>query len=241
MHVSCSENLEKLEKSLSYTFADRALLVEALTHRSFHHEHPRKARSYNERLEFLGDSVLALVIVEYIFRCEKELSESLMAKIKSYLVRGSVLSEIAAELSLGDYIRLGKGEEDTGGRGKRSILADALEAVIGAAYLDGGYENVRKVILGLFKERISIAISSGQYHDYKTELQEKSQTLFNVLPEYRATRQDGDEHLKTFTVEVLIEGKRLGTGIGKSKKEAETSAAKEAMGKLADNCREQSA
>jgi ribonuclease-3 len=234
MHVFSSENLEKLEKSLGYSFRNRELLGEALTHKSYHHEQPRKAPKYNERLEFLGDSVLALVIVEHIFRMEMEYSESLMSKIKSYLVRGSLLSEIAADLSLGHYIRLGKGEEDTGGRRKKSILADALEAVFGTIYLDGGYENARQVILSLFGERIAAAISSGEYLDYKTELQERSQMLFGVLPEYRVVGQDGDEHLKMFTVEVFIEGTQFGKGVGRSKKEAETLAAKEAMERLGE-------
>jgi len=229
MHVSCSENLEKLEKDLGYSFRNRELLAEALTHKSFHHEHPRKAPKYNERLEFLGDSVLALVIVEHIFTLEMEYSESLMSKIKSYLVRGSLLSEIAAELSLGHYIRLGRGEEDTGGRRKKSILADALEAVFGTIYLDGGYESARRVILSLFKDRITSSIASGEYLDYKTELQERSQTLFGVLPEYRVVGQEGDEHLRMFTVEVFIGGTQFGRGVGRSKKEAETLAAKEAM------------
>jgi len=234
MHVSSSENLEKLEKSLGYSFSRRELLAEALTHKSFHHENPRKAPKYNERLEFLGDSVLALVIVEHVFEYETEYSESLMSKIKSYLVRGSLLSEIAAELSLGQYIRLGRGEEDTGGRRKKSILADALEAVFGTIYLDGGYESARRVILGLFKDRISAAIASGAYLDYKTELQERSQTLFGVLPEYRVVGQDGDEHLKMFTVEVFIGGRQFGKGVGRSKKEAETAAAKEALERLGE-------
>jgi ribonuclease-3 len=142
------------------------------------------------------------------------------------------LSEIAAEISLGDYLRLGKGEEDTGGRRRKSILADALEAVFGAIYLDGGFQHVRRVILELFQDRIPSVISSGQYYDYKTELQEKSQTLFGVLPEYRLISQEGDEHRKTFTVKVFIEGKPFGRGTGRSKKEAQTIAAKEAMDKL---------
>lgn len=232
MHASSSENLETLERSLGYVFQNRELLIEALTHKSFHHENPRKAPFFNERLEFLGDAVLALVIVERVFHCDGGFTESLMSKIKSYLVRGSLLSEIGAEISLGEYLRLGKGEEETGGRRKKSVLANALEAVFGAVYLDGGYGEARRVILGLFGDRIRMAISSGQYMDYKTDLQEKSQTLFGVLPEYRLIRQEGDEHRKVFTVEVFIGGRKFGIGRGKSKKEAQTLAAREAMERL---------
>lgn len=227
-----SENLENLERDLNYAFRSSGVLLEALTHRSFHHENPNAAASYNERLEFIGDSVLGLVVVEYLFNYSREFTESEMSKIKSYIVRGSLLSEIAVQIGLGEYLRLGRGEEDTGGRYKRSILANAMEAVFGAVYLDGGYETARETILRLFRERIHSAISSGQYHDYKTELQEESQMRFGVLPEYRIVRQEGEEHKKTFTVEVFIDGKKYGGGVGRNKKEAQTSAAKEAMEKL---------
>ena len=235
MRASYSENLENLEKDLGYSFKNKELLVEALTHKSFHHENPDKARAYNERLEFIGDSVFGLVIVEYLFRYSDEFTESDMSKIKSYIVKGAVLSEVAEGLSLGSYLSLGKGEEDTGGRQKRSLLANAMEAVFGAIYLDSDYERVRGVILGLFKDRVLSVISSGQYHDYKTELQEKSQLLYGVLPEYRIARQEGEEHRKTFTIDVFIRGEMFGRGIGKNKKEAQTAAAKEALLRLNKN------
>lgn len=238
MPVSYSGSLENLERDLGHSFKNRMLLLEALTHKSFYHENPDRVSSYNERLEFIGDSVLGLVIVEYLFNYSKEFSESEMSKIKSYLVRDSLLSEIAMSIALGKYLRLGKGEEETGGRTKKSILANAMEAVFGAMYLDGGYEAARGPILRLFKEMILSVISSGQYHDYKTELQEESQMRFGALPEYRIIRQEGEEHRKTFTVEVLIAGKRFGRGTGKSKKEAQTTAAKEAMEKLKVNIRQ---
>lgn len=232
MPVSYSENLEKLERSLGYSFKNAGLLVESLTHKSFHHENPEKVVSYNERLEFIGDSVLGLVIVEHLFNHSGGFAESEMSEIKSYLVRGSVLSEIAAGISLGNYLRLGRGEEETGGREKKSLLANAMEAVFGAIYLDGGYKTAREIVLGLFNEKISSTISSGEYHNYKTDLQEKSQLLFGVLPEYRITHQEGEEHRKTFTVDVFISGKMFGRGSGKNKKEAQTAAAKEALQKL---------
>jgi len=224
--------ITELENLLGYSFTNSQLLVNALTHRSFFHENPDKAQDYNERLEFLGDSVLGFVIVEYLYLFDSSLTESIMAKAKSYLVKESVLSEIAASLSLGKYLRLGKGEESTGGRTKRSLLADAVEAVLGAVYLDGGYEDARRLILGLFRDRIGSVLKSGKFHDFKTELQEKTQFLFNSIPEYRMIKQEGEEHSKIFTVDVHIAGTKFGTGFGKSKKEAETNAAHEALREL---------
>jgi ribonuclease-3 len=221
-----------LENILGYSFKNRQILFNALTHRSFFHENPGKTEDYNERLEFLGDSVLGFVIVEYLYLSDSSLAESIMAKAKSYLVKESVLSEVAASLSLGKYLRLGKGEESTGGRMKKSLLADAMEAVFGAVYLDGGYEKARRVILSLFQKKVDSVLISGEFHDFKTELQEKTQLLFNSIPEYRTVRQEGEEHRKLFTVDVYIEGQKLGTGFGKSKKEAETNAAQKALCQL---------
>jgi len=224
--------ITELENLLGHSFKNRQILVNALTHRSFYHENPDKAQDYNERLEFLGDSVLGFVIVEYLYLCDISLTESIMAKAKSYLVKESVLSEIAVSLSLGKYLRLGKGEESTGGRTKKSLLADAVEAVLGAVYLDGGYEDARRLILRLFQDKIGYVLKSGKFHDFKTELQEKTQFLFNSIPEYRMIKQEGEEHSKIFTVDVHIAGTKFGTGFGKSKKEAETNAAQEALREL---------
>ncbi len=226
------QDITGLENSLGYYFRDKELLLKSLTHKSFHHENPEKAPSYNERLEFLGDSVLGLVVVEYLFKSDKNYSESTMSKIKSYLVKESILSDIAADISLGTYLRLGKGEEETGGRGKKSILADAMEAVFGAIYIDGGYKCVRGIILKLLMDKIDTAISSEQFFDFKTDLQEESQLKFGVLPQYKIIKQEGEEHKKIFTVDVFIKGNKLGSGKGKSKKEAETIAAKEALSKI---------
>lgn len=226
------QDIAGLESNLGYCFKNEEFLLEALTHKSFHHENPEKAPSYNERLEFFGDSVLGLVVVEYLFKSKSYYFESTMSKIKSYLVKESVLSDIARGISLGAYLRLGKGEEETGGREKKSILADAMEAVFGAIYIDGGYESVRDVILRLLMDKIDTAISSEQFFDFKTDLQEESQIKFGVLPQYRTVKQEGEEHKKIFTVDVFIRGSKFGSGKGKSKKEAETIAAKEALSKI---------
>lgn len=226
------KNTAEIERRLGYVFKNKLLLSEALTHRSFFHENPDKSTSHNERLEFLGDSVLGLVIVEFLFLSDKDITESVMAKIKSYLVKESILSEIAYSISLGKYLKLGKGEEATGGRTKKSVLADAMEALFGAIYMDGGYKKVRKIILRLFKQKIDTTVFSGEFFDFKTELQEKTQLLFGSLPEYRVIKQEGEEHRKVFTVGVFIDGKKFGIGSGRSKKEAQTLAAKEALSRF---------
>jgi len=226
------QGIEGLENSLAYHFKDKKLVLEAVTHRSFHHENADKTSSYNERLEFLGDSVLGLVVVEYLFKLDKYYSEATMSKIKSYLVKEAVLSDVAESISLGAHLRLGKGEKETGGRGKKSILADAMEAVFGAIYIDGGYERARDAVLRLLQGRIDTAISSEQFFDFKTDLQEESQVRFGSLPRYVTVKQEGEEHMKIFTVEVYIKGDMLGRGRGRNKKEAETNAAKEALLKI---------
>ncbi len=232
MPASFSKNTEKLEDSLGYRFKNKALLTDALTHKSYHHENPQSALRYNERLEFLGDSVLGLVIAEDLFLKDDVLTEADMSKMKSYLVKESVLFEIASRLLLGKYLRLGRGEESTGGRQKRSVLSDAVEALLGAVFLDSDYDTARSVITRLFKEEISSALFKKEGCDFKSELQEKSQSLFTVLPEYKIVKQEGEEHKKVFTAEVYINGQLYGSGTGKSKKDAQMSAAKEALGNI---------
>lgn len=227
-----SAGLSELQRVIGYGFSDRNILLEALTHKSFHHENPEEAPAHNERLEFLGDSVLGLIVAHHLFASEGGYPESMMSKIKSYIVKGAVLSEVAREISLGSHLRLGKGEEETGGRQKPSILSNALEALLGAVYVDGGYEEARRLILRLFRERLDAAAASGQFHDYKTELQEESQVRFRTLPVYELLNEEGQEHRKIFTVEVSIAGKGYGTGRGRSKKEAQALAAREALERI---------
>lgn len=221
-----------LEQKIDYRFRNRDLLFEALTHKSYHHEHPEDAPSHNERLEFLGDSVLGLSVVDFLFGLEEKFDEATMSKIKSYVVKKAVLSDMAVEMALGDYLKVGKGEEDTGGRKKMSILSDAMEALIGAVYRDGGFEAARRFVVRHLGSRIDRAVLSRNYHDYKTELQEKCQTKFGVLPEYRLVSEEGREHQKLFTVEAFVSERRWGTGTGGSKKEAQQRAAKEALKNL---------
>jgi len=232
IHPKTQRDFEALEKKIGYSFGSKALLDEALTHKSYYHENRSKASSYSERLEFLGDSVIGLVVVEYLFLLPERHSESVLAKMKSYLVCESVLADIAASVSLGKHILLGKGEESTGGRIKKSILSDALEAVVGAVYIDGGFAKAREIVLAFFKERIDRVIREGELYDYKTELQEKTQLLRGTLPEYRVIKEQGMEHKRVFTVAVFLDGRELGVASGKRKKEAEALAAKEALEKL---------
>jgi ribonuclease-3 len=232
---SNKDQIEEVEKNLQYSFNRKELLLEALTHKSYYHENRERTDVYNERLEFLGDSVIGFVIVEFLFLHEQSYNEAVLAKIKSYIVSEPVFAEIAQELSLGDCLLLGKGEKATGGINKKSILANTFEAVVGAAYLDGGFEKAKEIIQRLFRERLMNAMENGDYFDYKTELQEKSQMLFGKLPEYHVIRQQGNEHERIFTVAVSLNGKRLGIGAGRKKKEAETLAAKKALAILSES------
>ncbi len=225
-------HIDELEKAIGYIFREKALPGEALTHKSYYHENREKVSSYNERLEFLGDSVIGLIIVEYLFLIRERHSESVLAKMKSYLVCESVLADIAYSIGLNRYLFLGKGEEATGGREKKSILANALEAVVGAVYLDAGFEKTREIVVAFFRGKIEGAIESGEFYDYKTELQEKTQLLHGMLPEYRVIRQHGEEHQRIFTVAVYLDGKKLGVASGRRKKEAETLAARKALERI---------
>lgn len=221
-----------LEACLSYEFKDKALLLKALTHKSYHHENPTEALGHNERLEFLGDSVLSLVLAHHVFEIkDKQLSEADMSRARAYAACGATLNEAARDISLGDYLRVGRGEEETGGRRKASIVSDALEAVIGAVYLDGGLPEARNVVMLLLGDKIEAAIAAGGgLSEWKTLLQQRTQLTFEgLLPQYCLMSEQGSDHDKTFTVDVLINGETRGTGKAKTKKEAEGLAAKQAL------------
>lgn len=234
MPVLCSENTGEIELALGYRFRDKDLLVLSLTHKSYYHENPEETKNCNERLEFLGDSVLGLVIAETLYRGPGGLTEAEMSKMRSYLVNRAILCETALSIGLGGYLRLGRGEEASGGRQKKSVLADALEAVLGAVFLDSDYTTAKSVIQRLFAARIEKVTAKEEGYDFKTELQERCQGIFGVLPEYRMVRQEGEDHRKVFTIQVYIHAQLLGTGVGKSKKEAQMIAAKEALQRLGD-------
>lgn len=229
MPASFSEPSEVCEEALGYHFRNKALLEESLTHKSYRHEQPHEAPCDNERLEFLGDSVLNLVIAEVLFHHRPLLTEADMSKMRSYLVNRSLLSETASGLSLGDSIRLGRGEESTGGRKKQSVLADSMEALWGAVFVDSDYDTVRSLILRLLGGRIDAVVNGREGYDSKSALQEICQGSGGALPEYRIVKQEGEEHRKVFTAEVYVNGLLRGTGTGRSKKEAQMAAAAQAL------------
>jgi len=185
----------------------------------------------NERLEFLGDAVLGLVVTDHLFLTYPELPEGELAKVRASVVNSEALAEVAAELSLGDALLLGKGEDSSGGREKPSILADAMEAVIGAVYLDGGWEPAAELVMGLLGDRIEEAAAGPGGQDYKTRLQELAARKFEQLPRYEVT-DEGPDHAKRFFAIVLLGGVQRGRGEGRSKKQAEQGAAREAWHEL---------
>ncbi len=214
---------------LGYSFADPSLLDLALRHRSWCAEHGGVPS--NERLEFLGDSVLGLVVTARLYRDDPDTSEGVLARRRSELVSAVALAGVGRQIGLGEAVALGKGEETTGGRAKTSILSDALEAVLGAVYLDGGMDAATGVVLRLFAERIDAVTSGGPGSDHKSRLQELSAQEFGELPRYELS-EEGPEHMKTFRAVVVVAGEVRGAGEGRTKKEAEQAAALEACGRL---------
>ena len=219
--------LIQLEKELGYSFSDAALLLRALTHVSYDRE---KSAGHNEVLEFLGDAVLDLAISDVLIRSFPQKSEGDLSRMRAALVNSAVLAEKAALLNLGFLLRLGKGEERSGGRDKPSILAGAFEALLGAVYRDGGYEAARRLVERYFVADVREK-SLGQ-QDYKTRLQEISQMLFHSPPSYRLVSESGPDHDKCFVTEIVVGGNVLGEGKGKTKKQSEQEAAKQALEKL---------
>ena len=219
--------MDKLEEKIGYHFHDRELLTTALTHSSYANEKHGDIQSY-ERLEFLGDSILGYVTAEFLYTHEPRLPEGRMTRLRAELVCEISLHKTALELGLGRYMRLGRGEEHTGGRERPSILADMVEAIIAALYLDCGMAEARRFIM----EHVLRDVEFGDSHrsaDYKTRLQELVQRKSNQVIQYRLTGESGPDHDKTFTFEVLINGAAFGQGSGKTKKEAEQMAACKAL------------
>ncbi len=223
------DELREIERRLGYRFRDRELLALALTHRSYANE--QGLEGHYERLEFLGDAVLELVTADWLYRRNPEGSEGDLSKTKSFLVSEPVLAGLGEELGLGAAMRLGVGEERSGGREKPSLLADAVEAVLGAMYLDGGLDVARTAVVRLLG-RVEQEDAGSLPADAKSALQERLQGDGRPLPRYRLVASDGPDHARTFTIEVEIEGERLGVGSGGSKKTAEQQAAREALERL---------
>ena len=226
--------MQELEKKLNYTFHDQRLLREALNHSSYANEHRAQGMNSNERLEFLGDSVLGFVTAEYLFARHPDLPEGDLTRIRAALVCEQSLHEVAQKLGLGSYLRLGKGEEAGGGRQRTSILADATEAVFAAVYLDGGISAasalIHRVLLDVEREEVV-----EERRDYKTQLQERVQRQAGQELTYCMVGEEGPDHAKTFITEVRLNGAAIGRGSGHSKKESEQMAAKAALEKLSEH------
>ncbi|QAT42418.1 ribonuclease III [Aminipila luticellarii] len=229
-------NSVEFQKNISYEFQNPDYLEKALTHSSFVKEKDERCGKDNERLEFLGDAFFDAVISEDLYRKLAHVSEGRLTKLRASIVCEKSLAQKAKELNLGKFLKMGKGEENTGGRERDSILADAMEAVMAAIFLDGGFEEAKKFILRTFGETIENAVSGKLSRDYKTELQESLQTNGDVKIQYQVDRQEGPDHDKTFFVSLLVEEKLLGKGVGKSKKEAEQNAARYALESGGDKC-----
>ena len=227
--VKAVYDIDSLQESLSVRFVNPSLLEQALIHSSYLNEYPGTVPASNERLEFLGDAVLGFVVAEKLYQDSPDLTEGEMTRIRSALVRRETLAQIARSLKLGDYLYLGKGEEAGGGRRKPANLSGALEAVIAAIYLDRGLTVTRKLVLRWLAGELQEVVGRGKGVDYKSKLQEMMQSEYHSSPSYRTVKSAGPDHDKLFTVEVMIGDKVLGRGAGKSKKLAETKAARNAL------------
>jgi len=228
-------DLAELQRSLGVSFRELSLLEQALVHSSYINENPGFGLASNERLEFLGDAVLGVVVAEKLYWDFPQFSEGEMTRVRAALVRRETLAHTARAIRLGDYLYLGRGEEASGGRRKPSNLAGALEAVIAAIFLDQGLTATKEFILKLFNEEMERVVSRGIEVDYKSRLQELSQAEQQPVPVYRLVEATGPAHDRRFTVEVKIGDTVLGRGSGKSKKTAEIEAARSALQRLSTN------
>jgi ribonuclease III len=219
---------QKLERIIGIRFKNTALLEEALTHKSYAMEAGGKV-AFNERLEFLGDSILSAAVAHYLFNRYPDVDEGKLSQLKSMLVSRPSLTVWGKDIGLGQFLRLSEGEHLAGGRDRNSIVGNAMEAVLGAMYLEAGFEPTQKFIEKLLSKRKRLVSA-----DFKSRLQEWAQKKYKVPPDYRVRRSFGPDHAKTFEVEVLVSGELLGEGAGKSKKEAEQAAARDALKKLKD-------
>lgn len=218
-----------LEETLGYTFRDPSLLEHALTHSSYANENRARGSQSNERLEFLGDSVLGMVTADFLYRTHPDLPEGDLTRTRAALVCEESLVEVARAWNLGDYLKLGRGESTGGGRSRPSIQADAVEAVLAAVYLDGGIGSARKIIQTYI---LDAEAERGKNRDYKTALQELVQRESGQVLQYHLVGSSGPDHAKVFTVEVSLNGAAVGRGEGHSKKEAEQNAARAAIDAL---------
>ncbi len=225
------ESIRAFEEKIGYEFKDKTYIQTALTHSSFANEH--KEFNYNERLEFLGDSILGLVVSDYLFRARNDLPEGKLTRLRANVVCEESLSAVARKINLGDHLFLGKGEKTSGGSAEDSILADATEAVIAAIYLDGGFDQAKDFILSNLRDTIAKNIDGNIFRDYKTILQEIIQGN-NGKISYKLVGESGPDHDKEFEMQVKCGQDTIGIGKGKNKKEAEKEAARDALVKMGE-------
>jgi ribonuclease-3 len=223
------ERLEKLQETIGYRFQDVTLLREAVTHRSYMYEAMVPGVVSNERLEFLGDSILAFVTADYLFRTYPALSEGELTDVRAAVVKTPTLAMFARRMELGSYLLLGRGEQASGGSQRDPLLAAAFEAVIGALYLDGGLEAVRRLLIPVIQEQAHQVVTARRFKDDKSLLQEIAQARLGVTPTYRTVAEEGPSHNRQFTVQVLLGGEVAGEGQGRSKQMAEQRAAHDAL------------
>lgn len=225
-----AEWLQPLQDNLNYKFKNIDLLKTALTHSSYANENKMKITENNERLEFLGDTILNLIVSQYLYKKYPNYPEGELTKIRAKVVCESSLAYAARKIDLGKYLLLGKGEEATGGRDRDSILADASEALVGAIYMDSDFGVTNKLLLENFEADIVYAVAKGAlFIDYKTELQESLQKITRAKIEYKVVKEEGPDHNKIFYMDVVVDNNIVGTGSGRNKKEAEQMAAKDAL------------
>ena len=223
-------NNHDFEEIIKYSFRNKMLLEKALTHSSYCREHGMESKDSNERLEFLGDAFFDAVISEELYRRLEKVDEGKLTKTRALIVCEKSLAAIAQKLNVGEHLNLGKGEDHSGGRKRESILADALEAIVAAIYLDGGFEAMKTFVAREFATAIDDALAGKLFTDYKTQVQEVLQKRGkNTKIRYVTDREEGPDHDKTFYVHLVCDGKTMGSGSGKSKKEAEQNAAKETL------------
>jgi ribonuclease-3 len=231
----CRARLHALEALLQYEFDHAELLLKALTHSSYANENSRAGLRHNERVEFLGDAVLDLILADHLFHRFRDRSEGDLSLMRSWLASEVSLADVAQSIDLGLFLFLGVGEEASGGRARPALLADALEAVIGAVFLDRGFAAAQAVVLRLFKDKLEVVDEDKHRVNYKNMLQTRLAAKSRNDLEYRVTNVDGPEHMKRFAVEVWSNGVCLGCGMGASKKEAEMTAACAALATLDEN------
>ena len=224
-----AENFDKLEKKLGFKFKNKDLLTQAFTHRSYINENPKFNLDHNERLEFLGDAVIELIVTDHLYREYPEKPEGELTNWRAALVNAKMLMSVAEELGYNDYLLLSRGESKEMGKARAYILANTFEAVVGALYLDSGYEPAEKFIEKYLMTKLADIIKDGSYKDSKSKFQERAQEKVNITPSYKVTGESGPDHDKQFVVGVFLGEKLIAEGEGSSKQEAEESAAKKAL------------